>query len=257
MASDPVPGMGRRHRPRLEHEHTREAIRIRLAAGGEPSYLRDVVYGGIDGTVTTFAIVAGVVGAGLPPFAILALGAANLLGDGFSMAAGNFSATRTERDEIERVRAIERKHIALDPEGEREEIRQIFEAKGFTGTDLERAVDVITGKGDRWIKTMVTEEYGLPAEARSPIRAALATFAAFFVCGLVPLLPFLLGLPHPFAISAGATGLTFFAIGSARARYAARPAWKAGLETLATGAAASVIAYAAGRMVERIASAGW
>ena len=92
---------------------------------------RDWVYGGIDGTVTTFAVVAGVVGAELSTRTLLILGAANLFGDGFSMAAGNYSGTKAELDEYAQVRRMEERHVDLVPEGEREEIRQIFRAKGF------------------------------------------------------------------------------------------------------------------------------
>src|SRR3954454_13682582 len=73
----------------MEHDHSPEAISRRLAGNPRQNYLRDWVYGGIDGAVTTFAVVAGVVGAGLSARTVLILGAANLLADGFSMAASN------------------------------------------------------------------------------------------------------------------------------------------------------------------------
>jgi VIT family len=75
----------------LEHNHTREEIQRRLARDPHVNYLRDWIYGGIDGTVTTFAIVAGVVGAELPGTVVLVLGLANLVADGFAMGAGNYS----------------------------------------------------------------------------------------------------------------------------------------------------------------------
>ncbi len=129
---------------KLEHSHTEEAIRARLARDPGVSYLRDWIYGGIDGVITTFAVVAGVVGADLPSRVILVLGLANLVADGFAMAAGNYSGTQAERDDYDRLLAVERKHIAIVPEGEREEIRQIFGSKGFSGDNLESIVDVIT-----------------------------------------------------------------------------------------------------------------
>ena len=170
------------------------------ACRGAPSfsYLRDWVYGGIDGAVTTFAIVAGVVGAELSNRVVLILGVANLVADGFSMAASNYSGTKTEHEEQAHLRAIEERHIEAVPEGEREEIRQIFRGKGFRGRDLERAVDVITADRERWVDTMLAEEYGLPKAVRSPLKAAASTFAAFVLCGAVPLLPFLVGAPASF-----------------------------------------------------------
>ena len=168
----------------LEHSHTREEIQERLARDAQGNYLRDWIYGGIDGTITTFAIVAGVVGANMPGTVVLVLGLANLVADGFAMGAGNYSATKAELDDYRRLLAIERKHIALEPGGEREEIRQIFALKGFAGAELERIVDVITSDEERWAKTMAVEEYGLSPAVKSPILAALNTSAAFAVCGL-------------------------------------------------------------------------
>jgi VIT1/CCC1 family predicted Fe2+/Mn2+ transporter len=179
----------------LEHSHNPRDIAKRLKAGPRISYLRDWVYGGIDGTVTTFAVVAGVVGAELSTKALLTLGAANLFADGFSMAAANFTGTQAEIEEYEQVRRMEERHVEFAPDGEREEIRQIFQAKGFEGQALKSAVQVITGKRDRWIETMMTEEHGLPPISRSPVKAALLTFAAFILFGSIPLLPFILGLP--------------------------------------------------------------
>ena len=155
----------------LEHEHSREAIAERLAAGTRHNYLRDFVYGGIDGAVTTFAVVAGTIGADLPARVVLILGAANLVADGFSMASSNFLGTRAERDDFVRIREIEARHIRIDPDGEREEIRQIYSAKGFQGEALERIVEFVISEDERWIATMLMEEYGLPREIRSEWRA--------------------------------------------------------------------------------------
>ena len=236
----------------LEHEHTPAAIRERLAAGPRSSYLRDWVYGGIDGSVTTFAVVTGVAGAHLSPAVILILGVANLIGDGFSMAASNYSATRTERQELEALRAREERHIAVDPDGEREEVRQIFAAKGFIGEELQRAVEIVTSDHRRWIELMLAEEYGLPLQVRSPVAAALRTFAAFVVSGAVPLLPFVAGVSRPFVVSLVMTLAVFFAIGSAKGRWLTITWWRAGLETLAIGTAAAVLAFLAGVVMKRV-----
>jgi vacuolar iron transporter family protein len=237
----------------MEHEHTPEAIRARLEAPPRISYLRDWIYGGIDGSVTTFAVVTGVSGAALSPRIILILGIANLLADGFSMAASNYLGTRTERQEAEALWVREQRHIDTDAAGEREEVRQIFAAKGFTDEDLERAVGIVTSNDERWIELMLAEEYGLARASRSASRAAVATFSAFVVCGLVPLLPFLLGVPHAFAFSVIMTACTFFAIGSARSRWLLSSWWRAGVETLLMGSLAAAIAWAAGLLIARMA----
>ncbi len=236
----------------LEHGHNPREIAKRLKEGPRVSYLRDWVYGGIDGTVTTFAVVAGVVGAELSTKALLILGAANLFADGFSMAAANFTGTKAEIEEYEQVRRMEERHVEFAPDGEREEIRQIFQAKGFEGQALESAVQVITGKRDRWIETMMTEEHGLPPINRSPVKAALLTFAAFLLFGSIPLLPFILGLPGTIWDSTIMTGLTFFFIGSMRSRWSPSPWWKAGLETFLIGITAAAMAYLVGVVLGRL-----
>lgn len=233
----------------MEHEHTPEAIAARLARPPAASYLRDWIYGGIDGSVTTFAIVTGVSGAELSTRIILVLGLANVLADGFSMAASNYLGTRTERQEAEALRARERRHIDANAAGEREEVRQIFAAKGFAGDDLERAVRIVTSSEEHWIDLMLAEEYGLARVTRSPFASALATLSAFILCGLVPLLPFALRLPSALRLSIVMTATAFFAIGSARSRWLLLSWWRAGLETLAMGAIAATIAYAAGLLM--------
>lgn len=237
----------------LEHDHSEDGIRLRLAQENRPNYVRDWVYGGIDGAVTTFAIVAGVVGAALSAKVILILGLANLIADGFSMAASNYSGTKTEVDDLERLREIERRHIALVPEGEREEIRQILHGKGLTGHALEEAVDAITSNDETWVNTMLAEEYGLTPVVRAPAKSALATFSAFLICGVVPLVPFIVTIPNPFIVALVTTGLVFFAIGTIKSLWSLAPWWRSGLETLTIGMLAAGMAYLVGYLLRGFA----
>lgn len=233
----------------MEHSHTPEDIRERLISPPAGSYLRDCVYGGIDGAVTTFAIVAGVEGAGFSRTVIIALGIANVLADGFSMAAGNYSATKADLDNLQRLREIERKHIREIPEGEREEIRQILRLKGLRGEVREQAMEAITADESVWVDMMVAEEYGVSTTVPKPLPAALATFLAFLVCGSIPLLPFLLQMSDPFMTAIIATGMTFFAIGAMKSRWALSSWWWSGSETLLIGALAAAIAFTAGHWI--------
>jgi len=235
---------------RLEHGHTPGEIAKRLHHGPHVSYLRDWVYGGIDGTVTTFAVMAGVVGANLSAGIVIILGLANLLADGFSMAAANFTGTKAERDEYAQLRHMEERHVALVPDGEREEIRQIFQAKGLEGEPLEAAVMAITSQRKRWIDTMMSEEHGMPAAIRSPLKAGLTTFIAFVLCGSLPLLPYALQLQTAEPLSAAMAGVTFFAIGSLRSHWSPAPWWRAGLETFAIGMVAASVAYLVGYLLK-------
>lgn len=231
----------------LEHSHSKDAIRKRLADGAKPNYLRDWIYGGVDGAVTTMAIVAGVAGAALSWRVVMVLGLANLFADGLSMAASNYSGTKAEIDDLKRYRAIEKRHIALEPQGEREEIRQIMAAKGLSGKTLEDAVDAITSDEEAWIGTMITDEYGLTENLRDPLKSALATFLAFLACGAVPLLPYVfLDQETAFTVAAAMTLVVFFAIGSMKSIWSLAAWWRSGLETLLIGSAAAGVAYAIG-----------
>ncbi|MEP1330962.1 VIT1/CCC1 transporter family protein [Pseudophaeobacter sp.] len=234
----------------MEHGHSPEEISARIAAPQGRGVLRDVVYGAIDGSVTTFAIVAGVAGAGLSPFVIVALGLANVLADGFSMAAGNYSGTKAELDDIKRLREVEDRHINLFPDGERAEVREILRLKGLNGPVLEAATDAICADKEAWINLMMEGEYGASPVDPQPMRAALATFGAFLLAGMVPLLPFLLGLDSAFSLSVWLTLVTFFVIGAAKSRWALTPWWRSGLETLAIGGAAAALAYGVGLLFQ-------
>jgi VIT1/CCC1 family predicted Fe2+/Mn2+ transporter len=238
--------------PKLEHSHEPAAIAERLADGPRRSYLPDAVYGAIDGTVTTFAVISGAIGANLPPRVAIILGIANLLADGLSMAAGNFAATRTDREQRHRLLDREKRHVALDPEGETAEIREIYRAKGFTGPALETLTRLITSRREVWIETMLVEEYGLSVADRSPLHAATATFAAFVAAGALPLVPFLAGLEHAAVLAAAVTPVVFFLIGSLRARWSLRRWWACGFETLTIGVLAAAVAYLVGDLLQRL-----
>ncbi len=230
------------------HSHAPDDIARRIGSPPGRGYLRDIVYGGIDGSVTTFAIVAGVAGAGLSPLIIVALGIANVLADGFSMAAGNYAGTKAEVDERRRLQRVEEQHIRDFPEGEKQELREILRLKGLSGTALDGAVDQIASNRQTWIDMMLEGEYGLAATDPHPMRAAMATFLAFLAAGMVPLLPFILGLPEAFRTSAILTLAVFFGIGTYKSQWSLAPWWRSGLETLLIGGAAAAIAYGVGTL---------
>jgi VIT1/CCC1 family predicted Fe2+/Mn2+ transporter len=242
---------------RLRAEHTAGAIDARLDANSQ-SYLRDFVYGAIDGIVTTFAVVAGVAGAGLEDRVVVILGAANLFADGFSMAVSNLLGSRAERQQRARARLDEERQIRLLPEGEREEVRRIYAAKGLEGETLEAVVEAITADRELWLNTMITEELGFAPSERSPLRAAAMTFVAFLALGSLPLLIFAaqsalgVDIDAPFFWSAVLAGVAFFAVGTVKARFVEQAWWKAGLETLALGGVAAALAYAVGIVLQDI-----
>jgi VIT1/CCC1 family predicted Fe2+/Mn2+ transporter len=244
----------------IDHEiHTPEGVRERLSEPPRAGHLRDFIYGAIDGTVTTFAVVAGVKGADLAASIVIILGFANLIADGFSMAVSNFLATRAELQQRALARSQEEREIADIPEGEREEIRQIFARKGFSGEELDRVVDVITADPGVWIDTMMMEELGFSPARQEPFRSAAATFVAFIAVGFIPLSAFLLEvvspgrLAAPFFWSSIMTAGAFFTVGAFKSRFVAQRWWLSGLETLAVGGAAATLAYVVGTLLKNVA----
>lgn len=255
---------GDHHRARtmaeLQHAHTPGAVSDRIGADRDVSYLRDFVYGAIDGCVTTFAVVAGVVGADLSQSVIVILGFANLLADGFSMGVGNYLGTKIEMQRLARARRIEERHIENIPEGEQEEIRQIFRQKGFEGELLERIVAVITADRRLWVETMLREEWGLSLHPHMPLKAAWVTFGAFCLVGFVPLIPYTIltffvdGVATLFTVACIVTMITFFGIGTLKSKVVEVSWWKAGLETFMMGGIAAVLSYVVGYLLRQFAA---
>jgi VIT1/CCC1 family predicted Fe2+/Mn2+ transporter len=239
----------------LRAEHRPEAIKRRLAKGGAPQYVSDAVLGGIDGCVTTFAVVAGSIGAGFSTGVAVVLGLANLLADGFSMAVSNYQSSTAQLQYREELERKEQEHIDIVPEGEREEIRQVFAKKGFRGDALEHIVGVITADRKLWVETMLAEEHGLEKMPSNPFYSALSTFVAFLIIGSIPLLPFLLGHWSParsFQASAILAVLVFFFIGAARSLAFRGPILRSALSTLLTGGGAAALAFGVGYALREV-----
>jgi VIT1/CCC1 family predicted Fe2+/Mn2+ transporter len=240
---------------RLRAEHTPAAISARLTSAARQSYLGDAVLGAVDGTVTTFAIVAGSLGAGISGTIALVLGLANVVADGFSMAASNYLKCKSDGEIVERARRIEEHHVEMFPDGEREEVRQLFSRKGFEGRALEEVVAVVTSDRKRWVDTMLTEEHGLPLKGPTPARAALTTFAAFLVAGAIPLIPLVAFEGRAsFQASAAATAAAFLAIGILKAKVTARSLARSAAETLLVGSAAAALAFFVGSATKALVS---
>lgn len=236
----------------LRHSHDPESIQKRLNKTKHQSYVRDFVYGAIDGIVTTFAIVAGVVGAELSNQTILILGSANILADGFSMAASNYLGTKSEVDEREQLTSFEMNEMKNNPDGEKEEIRQIFKSKGFNEGILDTMVNNITQNEKEWLNLMLQEEYGLSLSLRSPLKCALITFMAFMIFGLIPLLPYIAGTRNPFQYATLFTGVSFFIVGSMKSKWSMESFFVSGMKTTIIGTCAAALAYFTGVFLKGI-----
>lgn len=218
-------------------------------------YIHDIVYGGNDGIVTTFAVVAGTVGAGLPGYVVVILGLANLFADGVSMATGAYLSLKSERDQYERLRKEELSEIDDHPELERAEVREFFERKGFAGADLDRAVAVITRDRDVWADTMMSEEHGLTRQASSrPFMHGFATFLAFVLFGAIPLLPYIIpAMNENFTVAAASTFASMAFLGGLRSYVTRERILRGTLEVVGVGVVTAVIAYGVGMLLRGLA----
>lgn len=236
----------------LYKEHRPEAVKQRLTKTAKSQNISDAVLGGIDGCITTFAVVSGAIGADLSASIAVVLGFANLFADGFSMAISNYESIKVEQEFAEDIRRREEAHIDQIPAGEREEIRQIFHKKGFEGEVLENIVNTISQDRSLWIDTMLTEEHGLQKILPNPWKSAFVTFIAFIVVGAMPLIPFFfsrLEMQQQFLLSTVVAAIAFFSIGMLKSLVFAKPIFRSGLSTLLTGGTAAGLAYLTGHIL--------
>jgi VIT1/CCC1 family predicted Fe2+/Mn2+ transporter len=226
--------------------------------GASHQYIGDMVYGGLDGIITTFAVVSGVAGAELGTGIVLILGLANLLADGFSMATGAYLSSKSEQEYYDREREREAWEVEQFPEGERSELYEIYVDKGYSKEEARQLVDIHTRDPQRWVDAMMVDELGLLPDERKPIYSALATLASFIVAGAVPMLVYLLGLVVPvapelaFPIAIGLSALALFALGAAKVLVTGLNAFRSGLEMLLVGALAAGVAYGVGALLKGI-----
>lgn len=224
--------------------------------GIDRSYISEFVYGGIDGAVTTFAVVAGAAGAKLDISVVIILGMANLIADGFSMSVGNFFSTQAERDNYDKHLAIENWEIDNLRENEIAEIREIYAAKGFKGELLEQVVATIISNREVWLDTMMREELGLIKDDKTPYKTAGVTFFSFIIIGVIPLLSYLFAALIPagdnrlFIISCVATAFALTLIGQLKSIVTGKSRLRGTLETVVLGGLAAFVAYYVGFVLE-------
>lgn len=222
-------------------------------------YIKSIIYGGLDGIITTFAVVAGVAGASLASGIVLILGFANLLADGLSMAIGDYLSTKSENEYNRAERDREAWEVEHYPEGEKRELVELYTDKGISEDDARAMVDIVAKHREAWVDIMMVEELGILESDESPLKNAVATFCSFAVFGFVPLLAFVLsGLSvvirdNAFTIASLMTGATLFALGALKVRITQRNWFKSGLEMLVVGGLAAVAAYVVGALLAGLA----
>ena len=221
--------------------------RHRGVSGGN---LRATIFGANDGLVSNAGLVMGIAGAGAQSEVVMMTGIAGLLAGALSMAAGEYVSVRSQREMYEYQIALEKDELAEYPEEEAEELALIYNARGLP---LEQSRDMarsLLADPERALDALAREELGLnPDDLGSPWGAAIASFLAFSVGAVVPLLPFLIGLRGTGAI-VGAVLVTLIAlagIGLAISLFTGRGAWRGAARMVLIGGGAGVIAWLVGR----------
>lgn len=241
------------------HTPERVAQAAKEEHGGTGSqYIGDLVYGALDGIITTFAVVSGVAGAELGTSVILIMGMANLFADGFSMATGAYLSSKSEQEYYEREWQRETWEVEHFPEGERLELVEIYRNQGYTDDDAEKLVEIQSRNPQRWVQAMMVTELGLLPDERKPLLSGLATLLAFLLAGSIPLLIYVVGLftsiapDTSFPISIALSAVALFGLGAAKVIITRLNAFRSGLEMLIVGGLAASVAYIVGVLLKGI-----
>jgi vacuolar iron transporter family protein len=214
------------------------------------NWLRDVILGGQDGLVNILGIILGVIAGGGSNTVLIVAGFAAAITESISMGAVGYTSSKSERDFYQAERDQETAEIAATPDVERQEIADIYAAKGFKGKLLEDVVDMITANRDVWVETMMDEELHLqPVETPDILRAAVVIGIATLIGHMIPLLPFLV-LPRTEALvlAIASSALVLFGVGAYTA-FSLVGDWRtSGLKMVAIGLGAAAIGFLVGRL---------
>ena len=214
--------------------------------------LRAAVFGVNDGLVSNASLIMGVAGAGATAASVVTAGVAGLLAGALSMAAGEYISMRSQREMFEYQIGLERDELAEYPEEEAEELALIYAARGM---DLEQARGItreLVKNPEAALDALAREELGLnPDDLGSPWGAAIFSFLAFAAGAVLPLVPFLLGLPLDRAVTVAAVvaGIALFGVGAALSLFTGRNAWRGGLRMVLIGGGAGLVTWIIGSLL--------
>lgn len=221
------------------------------------SYLKEIVYGGNDGIVTTFAVVAGFSGAystteaslQLSILTVLLFSIANLFADGTAMGLGSFLALRAEQQQYQTAKQKELHEIRHNPKMERAETLFILREKGYSDADAKTMTDLLQKNESYWLQFMMNDELELPnPESENALLTGIATFLSFCLFGAIPILPYLMvsGPQTAFQISCFTSFIALVLLGSLSATLSGRQWYKAVSETVIVGTVSALIAFGVG-----------
>ena len=221
-------------------------------------YVKNIIFGGLDGIITTFAVVAGVIGASLSISIVLILGFANLIADGISMSFGEYLSSRAKEEYQKKQRKKEEWEIRNYPKKEKEETVEYYMKHGISRSNAIKIVNIISKKKSLWASDMMVTELGIVEKEYDPEKTALTTFISFVCFGFIPLFTFVLIYFVPqlsvntFEISMIMTALALFGLGAAKTKFTGRNWVASGIEMLLIGGIAAVSAYGIGYYISNV-----
>jgi predicted membrane protein (TIGR00267 family) len=215
----------------------------------ESSKIRDFVFGFGDGINTSLGIAAGVGGAEISSNIIILAALVGMFTGAKAMAVQNYLAVKTHRELLKSEIAREEWEIENKPDVERNEIEDIYKAKGFSGNELEAIVNKITSDKKVWLDTMLTEELKLNVEVLgNPLKSAFRMFGAFLLGGILPIIPFFFGHGYtPLIIAVGMSLTASFLVGALKSRLAQTNILKGGLEMAGLGTGIALLGFGIGK----------
>ena len=220
----------------------------------ESSSIRDFVFGFGDGVNTSLGIAAGVGGADASSNIIILAALVAMFTGAKAMAVQNYLAVKSHRELLKSEIDREIWEIENKPEDERQEIEDIYKAKGFSGKDLEMIVNKITSDKKVWLDTMLNEELNLNLEiAGHPLKSALRMFGSFLVGGILPIIPFFFAEGYvPLFIAIGISLSTSFVVGAVKSKMAQTSIIKGGIEMAGLGTGIALIGFGIGSEIANL-----
>ncbi|MFI6980796.1 VIT family protein [Embleya sp. NPDC050154] len=219
------------------------------AMGTRLNWLRAAVLGANDGIVSTAGLVVGVAGATDERAQLLTAGLAGLLAGSMSMAAGEYVSVSTQRDAERAALVQERRELTDEPEAELDELTGLYEQQGLTRRLAREVAEQLTAHDALAAHAQVELKID-PDELTNPWHAAGASFLAFTVGALLPLLAIV--LPPASArlpITVAAVLVALVLCGWSGARLGGAPPTRAIVRITAGGALAMAVTYAVGSLL--------
>lgn len=233
----------------VQHSHDEFVHHTHQDPHRQSSELSNIILGGQDGLVNVLGVILGVAAATSDVRIVVAAGLAATFAESISMGAVAYTSTLADADFYESERAREYRHIDRVPNLEKDEIREIYAAKGFEGELLDRIVKTITTDPDVWVAVMMAEEHQLtPVNRNSALRSALVVGLAAIIGSLIPLLPFLFGVPTvpSMLIAIAITSLVLFSVGAYKASTTVGKPIRSGTEMAVIGTVSALAGYVVG-----------